>query len=100
MLSENNVAGNGREVSKVLSWWNYFSVKSNGSKIKSIQFNKSIKLDVQDVRERTQRTERAFTLPVLSTFISLVHVACLYTYFAPCTSVHIILLRKFWKCTI
>jgi len=62
----------GREVSKLLRWWNYFSVRSNKSKFKSIPFNRGVKLDIQDVWGRTQRDNRAFTLPVLSTFISLV----------------------------
>ena len=33
---------------------------------------RSIKLDIQGVRERTQRSDKAFTLSVLNTFISLV----------------------------
>ena len=35
---------------EVPRWWNYFSINSNESNFKSIQFDKSVKLDMQNLK--------------------------------------------------
>jgi len=55
-----------------LRGWNYFSIKGDESSFKSIHLNGSSKLYAQEVREWTQRSDKAFTLKALSTFIPLV----------------------------
>ena len=78
MLHETNVEsiamsqGNKWGVSGVSRQQNLSSIKSNESNFKSIHPNGSSKLDMQDVQERTQRSDSTFTLIALSTFISLV----------------------------
>ena len=64
-----------RGESEVSRWWKSSSIRSNKSNFEGIHFNRSTKLDMQDVLERTQRSNRAFTLPTLSMFVSLISLA-------------------------
>ena len=66
-----HVTGNQVGSNEVLNGWNYLSLKNNGINFKIIHFNMSIKLDMQDVRERIQGSDRVLILPTSSTFISL-----------------------------
>jgi len=63
-----NVIGNQVASNEVLKGWSYFDVMNNRSNSKSTHFNRSIKLDLQDLRKKDQGIVIIFILLVSSTF--------------------------------